>query len=690
MTVLKPLYIVLICLGSLIVIGAIILIVFLTIHHKHVNGGSSKGTNKSKHVNGGSSKGTNKSKHVNGGSSGTNLTCKNYKCDGKDFSRVEGSDNTQCLSSGCTDPYCCIQTQPLPKSDDVTLGLWHESIPGAAWSHKDPSTFLGSADGIGFKAYATSYVNYVKNLIKIAAKRGIKPGEFYFAIGDPGTDNTILYAKPNPGKIVNPSNRPLINEFLIEPLALAGVTKFGLVLGDYDDWLWESTGYPKNYITNSTVINGAKVTNAPVEIEKLFKLIAELNDELAQSKTVTKKLYIQYLGFDNEGFGKIYTPQGLNSKGLCPDGSQKVIVPDNIINKLWDYYFNMGKSWDTPSHNWGITGGTPPMVGSCKSRKNNATYINGSSRNFAFIEYYNIPADESALQTFDHPGYIPEGNPWTGNIEQAYNGGPLTSNIDYGSYNSYYGLNTPQRRQTIMSGLKRYYGSMPISEIKHLFTKFYSQLSNKPSLKEIITGKSTDEDYVYPLTKYRDAVTSDYLEYLYKVFNQKKSQLDTVGNWVGVASQYNKPSKNDPYIDVSDNTRYMLSIENFSSSFGTIKSPGMSHLTKDKLGNNSLIDPTYIDVSLPTSSIALKFQGNGAPFGLIGKIGKGGKYNLMHLQIASGTFESLGGWELEEIMDFMIVAHNKTLDTKGKKVVKNFMIYEFNFCPVKHCDPDYA
>ena len=118
------------------------------------------------------------------------------------------------------------------------------------------------------------------------------------------------------------------------------------------------------------------------------------------------------------------------------------------------------------------------------------------------------------------------------------------------------------------------------------------------------------------------------------------------------------------------NTRWMLSIENFSSSIGTIKENGLNNIE-----NDVYLSEEYIDKNNAESSIAIKYGGNGEPFDL-----KNGLYNLSRITKTSGTFEAFGGWELDETMEFM-----KTINDKNN-LVKNFMLYEFNFAKIKHCD----
>ena len=124
------------------------------------------------------------------------------------------------------------------------------------------------------------------------------------------------------------------------------------------------------------------------------------------------------------------------------------------------------------------------------------------------------------------------------------------------------------------------------------------------------------------------------------------------------------------------NTRWMLSIENFSSSIGTIKENGLNNIE-----NDVYLSEEYIHKNNTESSIAIKYGGNGEPFEFDLKKSL---YNLSHITKTSGTFEAFGGWELDETMEFM-----KTINDKNN-LVKNFMLYEFNFAKIKHCDPNYA
>ena len=598
------------------------------------------------------------------------------------------------------------QTRTDEPKLDMTIGLWHQSIP--KWDFGTYDDYLNNK--LGFQKYATDYVNYVKNIIEIGKSKGINQGEFYFLVGDPTTD-PFKYLSTNP---FGSNNRPIINQYLINKLAEAGVKKFGLIVGDPGTaWSWVSEKYPNNkIIKGETQINGLTI-NQEVYIEKLFKLISELNDELEKNYNTNntdknERLYIHNIGFDNESFGKIYERQGVDKNGNCPSGSEQIITPSNIINYLWDNYFTIDKEWYVKDHKWGISGQSPPLMATCKADLNNKSPIPNSSRDYAFIEYYNVFGNASAIRTFDHPCFIPQGNEplWVSDVNSYYNnGGDATGNpghinptnaSDNGQFNSYYGLNTPLRRLNAI--YPRYDpGDLVANGKTDIFKKIYE--GNKPSIFEIITGAKNISTMEYPLTKYNDIteITSSvnyntYIENIYGIMNQYKQTISNnsitpktdYGNWRQLAADYNKMDQNTPYKDVSDNTRWMLSIENYSSAFGTINKEGVKQLNSNNDNIITKFNKEYIDISSDNSSIALKY-GSINPFELVNNY-----YNLYHIQNSSGTFEAFGGWELDQMMDLMIYSYNTALDTKSKKVVKNFMLYEFNFAKVGHCNPNYA
>jgi len=625
-------------------------------------------------------------------------------------------------------------TGPVPHQSNVTIGLWHESVPTGAWSGRLHKDFLNGMNKDGFKQYANLYVNYVSNILKVAATKTIKQGEFYFSIDDPlifdvinrKITTTISTKGPSyyyayPGGEYDAPNcvgcRPMINEHLIEPLGLAGVKKFGLSVGSYNKydapWVWKSTKFPKNYITNKTKINNIQVGVDSVSIESLFKLIAELNNELAANTNIhpDKKLYITCLGFDNESFGNIFPYQGMDNDGYkcMKNGVNGVLTPEMIINYLWDYYMyeNADLKWKTKEHNWGKTGQSPPFYTTCQNKVSTTTAgraIPGTSRNFAFIEWYNLPDSSPASMMVDHPSFAPNNPFWVADVkyfaDNSYSSlvpptGKSSENPKtLTKYNAYYGLNTPQKRQKLMENLERWKPVMTNNAIIAYFDKFYTQLLDPPSLYEIITGLSEPpptnpptnplHSLTYPLTTYRDTPNP---EYIYNLYNSLKHPGDNHGNWVTLASNYNKLTHNDPFVDVSNGTRWMLSLENVSSSYGTVKKDGLEYLTDE-----SILPANYIDINAPESSVALKFAGNGNPF--FAPHSRSGQlpsqYDLLKFLQASGTFEAFGGWELSEIMDFMLLANEKVTDTiSNKKNVKNFMLYEFNFAQLRQCSPNY-
>ena len=61
------------------------------------------------------------------------------------------------------------QTRTDEPELDMTIGLWHESIPSQRWDLRSYDELLNgpSDNDKGFKSYANDYVNYVKNIIEI-------------------------------------------------------------------------------------------------------------------------------------------------------------------------------------------------------------------------------------------------------------------------------------------------------------------------------------------------------------------------------------------------------------------------------------------------------------------------------------------------------------------------------------------
>ena len=508
------------------------------------------------------------------------------------------------------------------EADDtpLTIGLWHETIPSATWQVDSLPTYLqgtSSHPGTGFTDYAEAYVQYVKNLKSLATAKGASLGTVYFALGDPDVsnwsgalNNAYKYASPHPG----PNVRPLINEHVIEPLAKAGVTQFGFVIGDI--------GTPWNWIPAAPGSVSPPGTNQ--NIESVFQLIAELNNDLAAHYPQGEnKLYIQHLGLDNEGFGEIYKPQ------TCPPAH----TPGTIINQLWDHYI-APEQWGTGKYQWGTTGASPPFVYECKESKAPYTQhtIEASRHETAFIEYYNVPGNDNAVFMFDHPGYVPCSSPWSGDA--------TTTTCDHGdehaNINIYYGLNTPARKQHSL--LNRDITPDNLHEI-------YNQ--TKPTLAEIMVD--------------RDKVDPEFLAFIYETLNQKRTPNDAQGNLTTL-------SESDLYKNNQEGARWMLSIENLSSSYAAIKPAA----TLPTAAPYALLKD-QVDVTQDESSITLKFL-NKAPFNLDASK----EHYLLNQPLnTSGSFEAFGGWELEEIID--LVAYLNTQNSN----LQNFMLYEFAFAKVK-------
>ncbi len=502
-----------------------------------------------------------------------------------------------------------------------TLGLWHETIPSATWQVDSLQPYLQgtpSQPGTGFTDYAEAYVQYVKNLKSLATAKGASLGTVYFALGDPdisnwsgALNNAYKYASPDPG----PNMRPLINEHVIEPLAKAGVTQFGFVIGDIPKTPWNWTpATPGSVSPPGTNRN----------IESVFQLIAELNDDLAKHYAQAEnKLYIQHLGLDNEGFGEIYQPQ------TCPPAH----TPGTIINQLWDHYI-APEQWGTDKYQWGTTGASPPFVYECKEAKAPYTQhtIEASRHETAFIEYYNVPGDIAAALTFDHPGYAPCSEPWSGDATNA----TCDHGDEHANINIYYGLNTPSRKQHSL--LNRDLTPTNLPEI-------YNQ--TEPTLAEIMVD--------------RDKVDPEFLALIYETLNQKATPNAKQGNLTTL-------SESDLYKDNPGGARWMLSIENLSSSYATIN-PDAPLPTVAPYA----LPKDQVDVTQDESSITLKFL-NKEPFNLDATKTH---YLLNQPLNTSGSFEAFGGWELEEIID--LVAYLNTQNSN----LQNFMLYEFAFAKVK-------
>ena len=568
------------------------------------------------------------------------------------------------------------QTRTDEPKLDMTIGLWHESIPSTSWQIGSYDELLNGPNdnGKGFKSYANDYINYVKNIIAIGKSKGMMPGEFYFHNGDPGPNNwdksnlnNYKYCIPNlPSP--NENEEPMINEFLIERLRQNGVKNFGLVVDmgkKKNPWSWTVDDKLK-INENTKSLNGKpfNYANYNPTAEKVFILVKGLNNKLKikydnQQINKSERLYIQHLGFDNEGFGEVYM-SGITSNNSCKEEPNKTIVSSVVINFLWDQYMNdTSVEWNTKGkYQWGITDKSPPLDNKCKYNSI-PQIIPNTNREYAFIEFYNVPGDIDAVYMSDHPCYMPCSYPWHGNVkkfvESNYKDPSCDGDVDFGLINSYYGLNTPSRKNNII--LERDINKL--IDDNNNCTIYHQE---KPTIIEIITGESNIKDIKYPLTtNYRDEID---LENMYTIMNKDNNLINIVES-----EDYKKNGKSSGI-----NTRWMLSIENFSSSIGTIKENSL-----DKIKNDIYLSEDYIDKTNAESSIAIKYGGNGEPFEL-----KNSMYNLSHITKTSGTFEAFGGWELDETMEFM-----KTINDKNN-LVKNFMLYEFNFAKIKHCDPNYA
>jgi hypothetical protein len=493
----------------------------------------------------------------------------------------------------------------------------------------------GATAGLGFESYATDYVNYVSNLKRLAAAdgRNIDLGTVYFAIGDPGnedwtTNNVYKYAIPSAEGIAI----PLINEHVIIKLAEAGVKEFGFVVGDLPTTAWSWT--PENYTPTATQ------PGVNPNIEKLFVLISMLNTKLQEhyaaeavlSGDAVNELYISHLGFDNEGFGKIY----ISPTGDCHDP----MSPGTVVNQLWDEYLK-GK-WDIDSYQWGITGASPPVNG---NEKCNGTVVERptSARDFAYVELYNVPGDADSVLAFDHPGFWVCSSPWTGDGTQS----ECNVGNQYANYNIYYGLDTPSRRLEANSKLPWDITSPDYKQ------NIYSH--PEPSLSDIMAKP--------------DVITPEI--YYDNVFNRSSDGYPD-GYVTGL-------STSDLYKDIPQSVMWMMSIENLSSSYGAIKEGAVLPTSAPYH-----LDQSEVDVSLPDSSISLKYK-NKAPFNIDTSNGGDGPYLLNQPLTTSGTFEALGGWEMDQLIDMAV-----HMSSQPNSLIQNFMIYEFAFVKNRQLEPNYS
>ncbi|MDO7687765.1 MAG: fibronectin type III domain-containing protein [Pirellulales bacterium] len=533
------------------------------------------------------------------------------------------------------------QTIELIAAEDhapKTIGLWHETVPTGSWDVNTIQSYLsgtGATAGLGFESYATDYVNYVSNLKRLAAAdgRNIDLGTVYFAIGDPGnedwtTNNVYKYAIPSAEGIAI----PLINEHVIIKLAEAGVKEFGFVVGDLPTTAWSWT--PENYTPTATQ------PGVNPNIEKLFVLISMLNTKLQEhyaaeavlSGDAVNELYISHLGFDNEGFGKIY----ISPTGDCHDP----MSPGTVVNQLWDEYLK--DKWGIDSYQWGITGASPPVNG---NEKCNGTVVERptSARDFAYVELYNVPGDADSVLAFDHPGFWVCSSPWTGDGTQS----ECNVGNQYANYNIYYGLDTPSRRLEANSKLPWDITSPDYKQ------NIYSH--PEPSLSDIMAKP--------------DVITPEI--YYDNVFNRSSDGYPD-GYVTGL-------STSDLYKDIPQSVMWMMSIENLSSSYGAIKEGAVLPTSAPYH-----LDQSEIDVSLPDSSISLKYK-NKAPFNIDTSNGGDGPYLLNQPLTTSGTFEALGGWEMDQFIDMAVHMSNQP-----NSLIQNFMIYEFAFVKNRQLAPNYS
>ena len=113
-----------------------------------------------------------------------------------------------------------------------------------------------------------------------------------------------------------------------------------------------------------------------------------------------------------------------------------------------------------------------------------------------------------------------------------------------------------------------------------------------------------------------------------------------------------------------EGTQWMLSIENFSSSYQTVT--GLSQTTPE------LFPINQVKTQASFSSIALKY-GPHDPFEVDPY--QSNLYNLSRPTTASGTFEAFGGWGLNNLVALMYYMSQ----SQQNSLLNNFMIYEYEF-----------
>lgn len=569
---------------------------------------------------------------------------------------------TICPSGQKTNTGCDVPREAPVK----TIGLWHETIPAASWSaigsYQEFLQGAGAPNGRpGFQAYAADYVGFVQHLQSAAQSHGFGLGPIYFEGGDPGPDNVwnsdkqkintaFKYLSPNPAT----GQRPMLNQYVVEPLGKLGVQQFGLVVA-LNSWDNSSSQWsaPWGWVPNNADPNppNGMPTNVNPSAVDLFKLVYELNQELKTSYTTNntpsnERLYITLLGFDNEGFN------------VVPPDSSCTVSSGTVADSLWISYVKAQGFSTASTPQWGITGQSPPFEDFCD---NGHTPIPASSRQFGFIEYYNVPGEANAVLTFDHPGFVPCSAPWAAGLQIVK--GVLDASCNNGFAEPYYqiayGTVTPSFSSHPVAGLTR---TIPPDDP----TSIYKQTLNGWSA--IWNGITQSE--VWQRTPANGALSQAFIQEAYSMLNAPSTgspsgTLTTLSQ----SSLYCTGSCNTGTGTPVEGTQWMLSIENFSSSYQTVKDSSPTQ--------PEMIPISAVDTTRPFSSIALKYGPN-APFDLTADKSQ---YILSHPTTASGTYEAFGGWgvdNLASLMEYM---------SQQNSLLNHFMIYEYAFVQLNDTKP---
>ncbi|MCX7117131.1 MAG: hypothetical protein NTW94_04355 [Legionellales bacterium] len=542
----------------------------------------------------------------------------------------------------------------LLEATDKTIGLWHETTPSAIWGFvNNYQTFL-NGDGntnLGFKAYAADYVNFIGNLKLAAQKHGFGLGPIYFQGGDPGpndwtntpsSNNAFKYLIPSPAT----GERPMINQYVVEPLQKLGVRQFGLVV-NLNSWNGSEWTAPWGWVPSAS--DPSPPTGLPLNVNPsaidLFKLLYELNQELKSSYTSQNissdnQLYITLLGFDNEGFSTVPPPNS------CVPASSSGWV----VNLLWNTYVKGEGFSNASTPQWGITGQSPPFEDFCHDDKGYHP-VSESQREFAFVEYYHVPGEANPVYTFDHPGFVPCTSPWTGVV---LNSSDVQCNVGSEPYYQIaYGVVTPSFSSSTVAGMTRNIPADP--------TDIYLQPLNGWS--DIWNGILQSE--VWQRTPTKGALEQTFIQAAYSMLNAGDN-LTTLSQSSLYCTGGCEAGAGTPV----EGTQWMLSIENFSSSYRTVINPSPTP-------QSEYISTTAVDTQTPFSSIALKYGPN-LPFDVTTDKTQ---FILSHPTTASGTYEAFGGWGVDNLVALMEYM------SQQNPLLNSFMIYEYAFVQLNDTTP---